>query len=123
MVRRERTSTPLQALVLMNGPQYVEAARVFAEHLVEKYPADVKARIVQGFRQCTSRVPEEREVKILQALYDEQQAHFAKHQEDAGKLLKIGDRKVNQKLAVDDLAATTVLCGAMLNFDETITKR
>ncbi len=123
MVRRERTSTPLQALVLMNGPQYVEAARVFAEHLIEKNGTDVNARIVQGFRQCASRAPEEREVEILKALYDEQKAHFARHPDDAGKLLKIGDSKANQKLMLDDFAATTVLCEAMLNFDETITKR
>ncbi|MFK5924001.1 MAG: DUF1553 domain-containing protein [Verrucomicrobiota bacterium] len=123
LVRRERTSTPLQALVLMNGPQYVEAARVFAQHLIEKNATDVKARIVQGFRQCTSRKPEARELEILQALYAEQKEHFAKHSGEAAKLLKIGDRKVNAKLAVDDLAATTILCEAMLNFDETITKR
>ncbi len=122
-VRRERTSTPLQALVLMNGPQYVEAARVFAEHLIEKHPKDVKARIVQGFRQCTSRKPEAKEVEILTAIYNEQKSHFAQNIADAGKLLKIGDRKANPKLAADDLAATTVLCEAILNFDETITKR
>lgn len=123
MVRRERTSTPLQALVLMNGPQYVEAARVFAEHLIEKNATDVKARMVKGFLQCTSRKPEAKELEILQALYVEQKEHFAKHPGEAAKLLKIGDRKVNGKLAVDELAAMTVLCEAMLNFDETITKR
>ncbi|MCF6311283.1 MAG: DUF1553 domain-containing protein [Verrucomicrobiales bacterium] len=123
MVRRERTSTPLQALVLMNGPQYVEAARVFAQHLIENNGADVKARIVQGFRQCTSRKPQARELEILQILYEEQKEHFAKHPGEASKLLKIGDRKVNTKLAVDDMAATTILCEAMMNFDETITKR
>lgn len=122
-VRRERTATPLQALVLMNGPQYVEAARVFAEHLIEKNGTDVKARIVQGFRQCTSRKPEGKELQILQALYDEQKVHFANNSDDAKKLIAIGERKANSKLAVDDLAATTVLCEAMLNFDETITKR
>lgn len=123
MVRRERTSTPLQALVLMNGPQYVEAARVFAEHLIEKNGGDVKARIVQGFRQCTSRAPDEREVEILKTLYDEQKVNFSKYPQEAEKLLAIGDRKVNAKLAADDLAATTILCEAMLNFDGTITKR
>jgi len=122
-VRRERTSTPLQALALMNGPQYVEAARVFAEHLIEKYPLDPQARIVQGFRQCTSRAPEEREVEILQMLYDEQKTHFAQHPKEAGKLLQVGDWKANQKLAAEDLAATAVLCEAMLNFDECVTKR
>lgn len=122
-VRRERTSTPLQALALMNGPQYVEAARVFAEHLMEKYPADTEARIVEGFRQCTSRAPLEQEVKILQLLYDEQLAHFARHPQEAGKLMQIGDRKTNPKLAEEDLAATAVLCEAMLNFDECVTKR
>ena len=122
-VRRERTATPLQALVMLNGPQYVEAARVFAEHLIEKYPGDVPARLKQGFRQCTSREPDEKEMKILQALYDEQKQHFSKNKEEAGKLLKIGERKANPKLAVDELAATTIFCEAILNFDETITKR
>src|SRR5207247_8180881 len=74
--RRETTTTPLQALVLLNDPQIIEAARVLAERLVRERGPDLDARIVAAFRVLTGRRPEVREREILRRLYQDQLAYF-----------------------------------------------
>ncbi|HEY1170479.1 MAG TPA: DUF1553 domain-containing protein [Verrucomicrobiae bacterium] len=121
--KRETTSTPLQALVLLNDPQFVEASRVLAEKLVKAEPLAVEKRIVNGFRLLTSREPDKAEVKILQELFAEQKARFAKNTEAAQKLLKTGEAKADATLDVADVAATTMLVSVVMNFDEFVMKR
>jgi hypothetical protein len=119
-VRRPRTNTPLQALALMNDPTYVEAARKLAERVMEAAP-DSRRRIIHGFRLATGRVPSDREIQLLQELYEAQLAGFRAHPYRAGDLLKVGESAVG---AVDhlELAAWTVVANAILNLDETLTK-
>lgn len=121
--KRETTSTPLQALVLLNDPQFVEASRVLAEKLVKAEPASVDKRIVNSFRTLTGRVPDKDEVKILESLYEEQKARFAKNAEAAQKLIKTGDSKPDTTLEASDVAATTMLVSTLMNFDEFVMKR
>ncbi len=124
--KREITATPLQALVLLNGPQYVEAGRVLAERLMkdpESAQATEAERLVRAFRLCTSRHPEARELEILSQLLAEQRAHFAAHPEEAAKLIKVGQRAPDATLDPVELAAWSVTAKALLNFDETYTKR
>ena len=124
--KREITATPLQALVLLNGPQYVEAGRVLAERLMtdpESAQATEAERLVRAFRLCTSRHPEARELEILTQLLAEQRAHFAVHPEEAAKLIKVGQRAPDAALDPVELAAWSVTAKALLNFDETYTKR
>lgn len=121
--KRERTDSPLQALILLNGIQYVEAARVLGESLHRDATGNVAAMIEQGCLRCLSRQPDERETKILTQLYDEQLEHFRSHPTDADELLKIGQFSHDTKISSIDAAAATILAQALLNHDECVMKR
>ncbi|MCB1236547.1 MAG: DUF1553 domain-containing protein, partial [Verrucomicrobiae bacterium] len=122
-VKRENTATPLQALVLLNGPQYVEAARVLAERLIREGGDTLRDRIVYGFRLCTSRMPDDSEISIFEQMHAEQLAHFGGKPELAAEFLKTGDRPAATDLPPVELAAMGALCQGLLNYDECYTKR
>jgi hypothetical protein len=121
--RRERTSTPLQALVLLGDPQFVEAARVMAEGLVRDHPRDIERRIHRAFRMATGRRPDGRESEILRRLFLEQRSIFAADPRAAEALQKTGERPCDGSLPPVEVAATTVLASALMNLDEFVTKR
>jgi hypothetical protein len=120
---RETTTTPLQALVLLNDPQFVEAARVLGERLLKQHPDDCAARIRDAFRTLTGRLPDEQETATLQRLCDEQKAIYEKNPADAAKLLSTGESKWDQSLPRADFAATTMLVCAVMNLDDFVMKR
>ena len=121
-VRRERTDSPTQSLILLNGTQFVEAARAFADRLLlSQSTEDSMALVSDAFRQLTSRPPSKRESVILLRLLSEQVAHFSDPKE-AEKFLKVGHYKAKSKDSVQ-LAAVTSLVSALMNFDETLSKR
>lgn len=121
VVRRSRTNTPLQALLLMNDKQYVEAARHLAERMMHarQTPAE---RIAFGFRLATSRVPTADEIRIFQKLFDAQSAEYAKNTQSAVKLLSVGESPRDGSLDTRELAAWTMVANLILNLDETVTK-
>ena len=121
--KRERTDSPLQALILLNGTQYVEAARVLGEKLHRDAKGDVTAMIEQGFLRCLSRKPDVRERAIAAQLYQEQLAHFQANPAEAAALLKIGNTKVGTEGSAPEVAAATVLAQALLNHDTCVVKR
>ncbi|HVC98816.1 MAG TPA: DUF1553 domain-containing protein [Pirellulales bacterium] len=121
--RRERTATPLQALVLLNDPQFVEAARVLAEKLIHEHAAEVERRLRAAFRLLTSREPTADETKVLVTLYAEQRADFALAPGSAKAFLDTGEAPRDQRLDLADHAATAAVVLALLNFDECVTKR
>ena len=121
--KRERTESPLQALVLLNGIQYVEAARVLGETLHRNASGDVSAMIEQGCLRCLSRKPSERETEILTQLYNEQLEHFRRHPTDADELLKIGQAPHDASISAIEAAAATIMAQALLNHDECVMKR
>lgn len=121
--RRETTTTPLQALVLLDDPQYVEAARVLAERLVRGSTTNVDDRIIVAFRLATGRLPETTEMEILRRLYQEQLALFRKHPESAEQYLKIGEYPLDKDLPSDQVAATMVLASMVMNLDEFVNER
>ena len=121
--RRETTTTPLQALVLMNDPQFVEAARVLAERLVGQCGADREACVLRAFRLATGRSPKPREQAILLRLYQEQLELFAASPATAEQYLKTGEHPRVQSLPVLQVAATAVLANSLMNLDEFITER
>ena len=123
IAKRERTDSPLQALILLNGTQYVEAARVLGEKLHRDAKGDVSAMIDEGFLRCLSRPADDRERAILQQLHAEQLAHFIAHPADADELLKIGSAKRDPQLPAPQAAAATILAQALLNHDACIVKR
>jgi hypothetical protein len=122
VVRRGRTNTPLQALVLMNDEQYVEAARHLAERMMREGGQAPAARIALGFRLATSRQPSADEIRIFQTLYDAQFAAYAQNAPAAAKLLGVGESSHDQALDPRELAAWTMVANLILNLDETVTK-
>ncbi len=121
--KRETTTTPLQALVLMNDPQFVEASRVLGERLLKTFPGDKNAQIREAFRKLTGRLPDEKEIAILQQLFAEQKEFYAKETGEADKLLATGESKRDDKLPRADFAATTMLVNTIMNFDEFVMER
>jgi|TARA_B100000959_G_scaffold217826_1_gene229826 hypothetical protein len=121
-VKRERTDSPSQTLVLLNGPQFVEAARATAHKLIEIHGKENENPLVShAFRLLTSRRPDEKEIRILVQLLADQKTAFSDPAE-AKKFLATGEYKA----MTDDpthLAAVTTLVSAIMNFDESISKR
>jgi hypothetical protein len=123
VARRQRTSTPLQALVLLNDPQFVEAARVLAERTLKEGGATAESRVRYVFRTLATREPTEVEKRLLTGMYEEQRALFGQAPAEAAKLIKIGDRKPDAALSPAEVAAATVLAQTILNLDAAIWKR
>ena len=121
--KRETTATPLQALVLLNDPQYLEAARILAEQMLRSTPDDLEARVRLTFQHLTGRLPEIREQAVLRRLLDEQLHYFQTTPAAAEKYLAVGERARDVGLPVSDLAATAVLASAVMNHDEFVMKR
>src|SRR5262249_24814927 len=121
-VKRQTTATPLQSLVLLNDPQFVEAARGLARCAITEGGPCLADRIVFLFRATTGRRPVPREIRTLEALYREQYDEFRSGRSDAAKLLSVGDAPRDPSLDPSEYAATTVLAQALLNYDETTTR-
>jgi mono/diheme cytochrome c family protein len=121
-VRRATTNTPLQALVLLNDPTYVEASRKLAERMMTEAPATAEERIAWAFRLATARRPSEAEINVLRRVYEEQLAVYRAQPEAAQKLLAVGEAPRNEKLDPTELAAWTMVASMILNLDETVTK-
>ncbi|MDP1587558.1 MAG: DUF1553 domain-containing protein, partial [Prosthecobacter sp.] len=121
-VRRARTNTPLQALVLLNDETYVEAARALAAWILTQKGAD-DSRLALAFRRVTSRMPAADEIATLTTLLRSQRTRFAAHRDEAVKLIAIGASKQGRELDPVELAAWTVTLHTLFNLDETITRR
>ncbi|HWE96814.1 MAG TPA: DUF1553 domain-containing protein [Tepidisphaeraceae bacterium] len=121
VVRRARTNTPLQALVLMNDPTYVEAARKLAERMTAGGP-NFEAGLSVGFELLLAREPTAAERAILAPIHQEALARFRADRAAATKLLSVGESPRDRKLDEADLAAWATVAGILLDMDETITK-
>lgn len=121
-VKRSRTNTPLQALVLLNDVQFVEAARQLAENVLASSESSAVG-VTSAFELLTGRSPDETELKTLQGLLADEQAWFSEHPKDATKLLKHGESQQPADMNEVELAAMTTVCQAILNLDATIWKR
>jgi hypothetical protein len=122
VARRSVTNTPLQALVLMNDPTFVEASRVLAQRVMDEAGEDAARRIQHAFRLSTGRLPQPRELKLLLDLATKQQAHYAADTKAAGDLLQVGESPASSRYRPEELAAWTTVASVILNLDETITK-
>lgn len=121
-IRRSRTNTPLQALLLLNGPQFVEAARKLAERTLAEGGKTIDEQIAYGFRLVTSRNPSDTEMAVFRKAYETELKYYTKDEKAAIKLLKVGDSPFNTELNKAKLAAFTSLTRLLLNLDEAITK-
>ncbi|MDF1737563.1 MAG: DUF1553 domain-containing protein [Verrucomicrobiales bacterium] len=122
-VRLEKTDTPLQGLVMLNSPQFVEAARHLATILVSKHGEDQNAIITEAFQTLTTRAPDETEFQILTDLFTEQESHFESDIPAAQQLIAAGNSPPPSDGQAANIAAATTLVTTLMNFDECITKR
>ena len=120
-VRRDRTNTPLQALVTLNDPQFVEAARVLAQRTLLGAKDD-GARLQAAAERALARTLKPAETTILQASLASLRQHYAAKPADAEALLKVGDTPADPALPKPELAAWTMLCNQLLNLDEVLNK-
>jgi hypothetical protein len=122
-VARSRTNTPLQALVLLNDVQFVEAATAVAAD-VSKNHAALDGQITEAFLRLTGRNPTNEEVLLLKELFAEQAALFAAGDEQRpAAMLEAGETRFESTLPPSDLAALAAVCQAILNLDATIYER
>jgi hypothetical protein len=121
-VSRPTSNTPLQALVLLNDPAFVEAARVFAQNILAKGGPTLAARLDWAFRQALGRQPTAEERKILTDLHRQSVAEFSKSPAKAKQLIQVGDAPPPPTAAPVRLAAMTTVARAILNLHETITR-
>jgi DNA-directed RNA polymerase specialized sigma24 family protein len=121
--KREVTATPLQSLVLLNDPQFVEAARRLAEHVLKRFPHDEVTRNREAFRSLIGRLPDDAEAGILARLFGEQRDLFGRNPSDAAKLLGVGESRWDAALPRADVAAMTTVVNAIMNFDEFVVIR
>ncbi len=121
--KRERTDSPLQALILLNGTQYVEAARVLGEKLHRDTGGDLEAMIDQAFLRCLSRLPDAREKAVCRQLHAEQLRHYQAHPQAAETLLKAGSSPRLTQTPAPAIAAAAMLAQALINHDAAVVKR
>ncbi|HEV3258906.1 MAG TPA: DUF1553 domain-containing protein [Gemmataceae bacterium] len=123
IVRRQSTSTPLQPLVLLNDPQFVEAARGLGQRMLRQGGATPEARIALAFRLGATRKPTPREAQLLTELYQGQRELFRKDPRGAQKYLRIGERPPVEGLDPVELAAAAITANAILNLDAAVMTR
>ena len=120
-VARGNTTTPLQALVTLNDPQFIEASRAFAERvLVES--GDDTTRLRWAFAECVSRPPKEKELAVILAALKRERESYAKNEPAARALLSVGESPRNEKLLTVEHAAWTQIASTLFNLSETITR-
>ncbi len=116
IVRRQKTSTPLQALVTLNDPQFVEAARVLAQTAPTAF-------VNYFIKAVLSRPARPAEIVLLNKLYAEELAAFTRNPKQAKQLVAVGEYPIDKNLSVSKLAAMTVVASAVMNMDEAIMSR
>jgi len=121
-VRRERTNTPLQALLMLNDPQFVECARGLAERVMREGGKTTESRVEMMFRLCTSRFPLKVETTEIVKAYADMHANFTERPEAAQRLSRIGAMPPDDSLDVTQLASWTIIANLILNLDEVLSK-
>jgi len=122
LVKRQATATPLQSLVLLNDPQYVETTRGLAQQVLAQVDGALEDKLVILFRKLTSRRPSDAELGLLMTTYEEQHQMFAEQAEQVAELLAIGDLAVNEQLDATEVATLMVVAELVMNFEEAVTK-
>ncbi len=121
-VKRSRSNTPLQALTLLNDPQFVEASRFLAERMMTEAGDTPEERLNHAFLLAVSRPATDQELIVLKNLYASELSGFEKEPERAEALLSVGMAPANDTLKHTELAAWSTVASVILNMDETITK-
>jgi hypothetical protein len=119
---RNISNTPLQALTLLNDPTYLEAARVFAEHILEQGGTSFDQRLHWAYERALERAPATHEATTMKELFDQQLATFKANPEGAKELAKVGYTPAPDKVDPGELAAWTSVGRTLLNLHETIVR-
>jgi hypothetical protein len=122
IARRDRTNTPLQALVLLNDPTYVEAARALAQRTILEAGKDPGARLDHAWRLATASKPSAEQRQLLRDLLERQQTHYSRNEPAARRLLAVGESPYDTRIPAAEIAAWTTVASAILNLDEVISK-
>ncbi len=122
VVRRSRTNTPLQAFVMLNDPQFVEASRHLAARMIREGGQSMDSQIEYGFRLCTTRIPKEKELEILKKAYAESLVKYEADSDAITALFSVGLAPVDSSLDPAQVAAMTSVARMLLNLSEFITK-
>ena len=122
VVRRERTNTPLQALLLMNDAQFVEAAKFFGQRMMKEGGKSPEERIRWAFLNATARNVTKPELAIFLKAQEAFQKEYQANPESAKKLLEVGETKADEKLNPAELASWCMIGNLILNLDEVVTK-
>ena len=120
-VRLRRTNTPLHALTLLNDITFVEAARVFAERILESHDTP-EVRLATAFRMTTSRQPTEAELAVLLRALERSLAYYGEHPQQADEFRNAGEFPAADELKATDVAAYGNVLNMILNTDEAITR-
>jgi hypothetical protein len=121
-IRRASTNTPLQALVLWNDEQFVEAARALAARTLAEPAPDERTRLARLFLRCAVRAPEEPELELLAAALADFRARYAAAPDDAKQLIEVGESPVPSELDPVELATWTMIASSILNLDSVLTR-
>jgi hypothetical protein len=117
---RSRTNTPSQALVTLNDPTFVEAARVLAQRILAQGPLDLDGRLVFAFRRATARAPSDLELKVLRHRFQVLHDRFHADRDAASKVVNVGQYPRDAALDVGALATWTAVANMLLNLDEVL---
>jgi hypothetical protein len=121
-LRRSRTNTPLQALVTLNDPQFVEAARALAEVSLKQGGSSLQDQIAFAYRRATGVSPAGGVAGILTETFHEELQRFQADAESAGKFLAIGESPRDESIDIPTHAAMTIVTSMILNLDESLTR-
>lgn len=122
-VSRRQTSTPLQALVLLNDPQFVEASYVLAENIIEQTRNNIEEQLKQAFQLSTGRTPESVEINLLKKFYNDELERFLVKKEDAVAYLGMGETKIKSTSDPIQVAALATVINGIMNTSEGYTLR
>lgn len=121
-VKRRTTSTPMQALVLLNDPQFIEASRLIATRMLLEKDLTRTERIEFAFVMATSRKATQKEVTVLEKLFEKEMLQFQENPNSAEQLLAIGEYPILEHVSAIELATYTIIANTILNLTETIQK-
>ena len=119
-VRNDQTTTPLQALTMMNNKTFVEAARFLGEQMMKPRDQRPRQRVAEAFRRVTSRAPSRAELDLLMKDFQFYQKDFRENAKAASQLLSVGERPRDPELPAVQLAAYSLVANTILNLDEAI---
>jgi hypothetical protein len=122
-VRRNLTSTPLQALTLLNDPQIVEASRVLSEKVQKEFPDQLDQQIEVAFRLSTGVKPKSEQLEILFSQYETSYQKFMQKPTLVDSIISVGEKPFDKTLSKEKVAAMTLVVSTIFNFDQSYMKR